>query len=180
MIKKLIKKISRQKYLAKIRLGENVFIDESVEIYCPEKMTIDSNVHIQQGCKFFADGGGIHIKEGCIFAHDIQIMARNHVYDTPDLAFIPYDSRNNNLPVVIGEFCWIGARATILPGVSIGKGVVVGAGSVVTKNIPEYAICVGNPAKVIKYRDIDIFDELIKKDKGYIKNTKTYSSINNK
>lgn len=57
--------------------------------------------------------------------------------------------------VFIGNSCWIGGNSTILKGVSIGDGAIVGAGSVVTKNIPPYSVCVGNPAKVIRNR----FDE---------------------
>lgn len=55
-------------------------------------------------------------------------------------------------PVTIGDDVWIGARVTILPGVTIGKGCIVGAGSVVTKSLPDYAIGLGNPARVLKFR----------------------------
>lgn len=55
-------------------------------------------------------------------------------------------------PITIGNDVWIGARATILSGVTIGNGAVIGAGSIVTKDVPAYAIAVGNPAKVIKKR----------------------------
>ena len=53
---------------------------------------------------------------------------------------------------MIGDDVWIGSRVIILPGVTIGKGAIVGAGVVVTKDVPEYAIVGGNPAKVIKFR----------------------------
>ena len=59
-------------------------------------------------------------------------------------------------PVTIGDHVWIGARATILPGVTLGEGCVIGAGAVVTKSIPPYSIAVGNPARVIKERNRDI------------------------
>lgn len=53
-------------------------------------------------------------------------------------------------PITIGPDCWIGGNVIILPGVTIGKGVTVGAGSVVTKDVPDYVVVVGNPARVIK------------------------------
>ena len=56
-------------------------------------------------------------------------------------------------PVLIREYAWVGAGATILPGVCIGRHAIVGAGSVVTKDVPDYAVAVGNPAKVIKMLD---------------------------
>jgi acetyltransferase-like isoleucine patch superfamily enzyme len=55
--------------------------------------------------------------------------------------------------ISIGDDVWIGANVTILKGVNIANGVVIGAGSVVIKDIPEYAIVVGNPARIIKYRE---------------------------
>ncbi len=58
-------------------------------------------------------------------------------------------------PIRIEDDVWIGARVIVLPGVSIGKGAIIGAGAVVTKDVPAYAICVGNPARVIRFRDPD-------------------------
>lgn len=52
--------------------------------------------------------------------------------------------------VTIGDDCWIGGNVIILPGVTIGKGCTIGAGSVVTKNIPDYSVAIGSPAKVVK------------------------------
>ena len=60
-------------------------------------------------------------------------------------------------PVLIKESAWIGAGATILPGVCVGRHAVVGAGSVVTKDVPDYAVAVGNPARVIKMLDKEKF-----------------------
>lgn len=57
-----------------------------------------------------------------------------------------------NQKVTIGDDAWIGTRVIILPGVSVGKGAIIGAGAVVTKDVPEYAVVAGVPAKVIKYR----------------------------
>lgn len=161
---------------SKMNCGINVYIDPSVAIYCPRNINIGNNVHIQFGCKFFAsDNGSIKIGEGCIFAHEIQILTRNHNYDSYDLKMIPYDKRYIEKPVIIGEYCWIGARVTILPGVKIGRGAVIAACAVVTKDIPEYAVVGGNPAKIIKYRDKERFEKLLMEDKGYIKCVKHYN-----
>ena len=73
---------------------------------------------------------------------------------------LPYDERVYDEPVTIGKNCWIGTRCLILPGVTIHDGAVVGAGSVVTKDVPPLAIVAGNPARVIKYRNIDVYQEL--------------------
>ncbi len=62
------------------------------------------------------------------------------------------DQQRNEADVIIGSDVWIGANSIILPGVTINDGAVIGAGSVVTKDVPENAIAVGNPAKVLKYR----------------------------
>ena len=65
-------------------------------------------------------------------------------------------------PIRIGAACWLGDNATILEGVEIGDGAIVGAGAVVTKSIPAYAIALGNPATVVRYRYPDEIIELIK------------------
>ena len=115
------------------------------------------------------------IDDGCIFVHEIQALTRNHNCYSDDLAYIPYDQRNIEKPVGIGEYCCIGARVTILPDVKIGKGLLVVACSVVTKDCQGYAAGGDNPAKVIKYRNKEKLDELLSKDKEYIKCTKHYS-----
>lgn len=69
-----------------------------------------------------------------------------------DLTFAPLQQPMVSSPTKIGDRVWVGANVTILKGVNIGNDAVIGAGSVVTKDIPEKAIAVGNPAKVIKYR----------------------------
>jgi maltose O-acetyltransferase len=56
-------------------------------------------------------------------------------------------------PVVIEDDVWLGARVIILPGIRVGHGAVIGAGAIVTKDVPPFAICVGNPARVIRYRN---------------------------
>jgi acetyltransferase-like isoleucine patch superfamily enzyme len=67
------------------------------------------------------------------------------------------NERPENSKVIINDDCWVGNNVVVLSGVEIGKGCVIGAGSIVTKSLPPYSICVGNPAKVINFR----FDDLV-------------------
>lgn len=147
--------------------GEKVYIGENVELVYPERISIDSNVHIQQSCKLFG-GGDISIGQGTILAHEVQILSQNHYFDGQDLKFLPYDERFINKKVVIGKYVWIGARVIILPGVYIGDGAVIGAGAVVSRNIPECAVAGGNPASIIRYRNIEIYKKLSQENRGYI------------
>lgn len=117
--------------------------------------------HSYFGCNgYYHAGGGLHIKEGCCFGPMVTILTENHHYDSPQLEAIPFDHIKFREPVIIGENVWVGARTLILPGVEIGDGAVIGAGSVVTKDIPPYAVAVGNPARVIKFRDEKKYAEL--------------------
>ena len=89
--------------------------------------------------------GGITIEDDVMIAANVSLITNNHdVYDRPVLLC---------KPVHIKQGAWIGANATILPGVTVGKYAVVAAGSIVTKDVPDYTVVAGNPAKVIKELD---------------------------
>ena len=81
---------------------------------------------------------------------------------------IPYDKRMITKEVVIGENVWIGTNVIILPGVTIGEGAVVGAGAVVSKDVPPCAVVGGNPAKILKYRNQEKYNELKAQGKVYL------------
>lgn len=94
---------------------------------------------------------GVKIGENVMMAPDVVILTVNHnIFDTGLPMIQQGDSVLEN--VVIEDDVWIGQRVIILPGVKLKKGVVVGAGSVVTKTFPEYSIIAGNPARIIKSR----------------------------
>lgn len=111
-------------------LGDHVKIGSFCTILCSTRLVIENNVR---------------------FADHVFITTENHGTNPEKGDYILQELVSKN--VFIGEHCWIGEKVIILPGVSIGRWSIVGAGSVVTKDIPEYCIAVGNPAKVIKKYD---------------------------
>lgn len=64
------------------------------------------------------------------------------------------------MPIIIGKNVWIGSHCVILPGVEICDGAVIGSGSIVGQSVPKCAVVIGNPAQIIKYRDLDSYDKL--------------------
>ena len=88
-----------------------------------------------------------------MMAEDVLFLGGNHRHDRIDIPMGYQKNDKTKTPLTIDDDVWIGTRAIILPGCKhIGKGVIIGAGSVVTKDIPDFAIVGGNPAKIIKYR----------------------------
>ena len=102
--------------------------------------------------------GGIQIGEYFHTGKGLTVFTTNHNYNSK--ISIPYDEISIVKPVIIKNYVWLGSNVTIVPGVTIGEGAVVGAGAVVSKDVPDFAIVAGNPAKIIKYRDIKLFNEL--------------------
>ena len=87
-------------------------------------------------------------------------MSTNHNYQSAKE--VPFDKTALLQSVEIGNNCWIGARSIICPGVKIEDGVVVAMGSVVTKSVPKGAIVGGNPARILKYRNLEQYDKIVK------------------
>ncbi|GEN72685.1 MULTISPECIES: sugar O-acetyltransferase [Chryseobacterium] len=108
-----------------IEVGENFYANHNLTILDCAKVKFGNNVFIGPNCSFYTAGHPLDAKqrnEGLEYAH----------------------------PITVGDNVWLGGNVVVLPGVSIGNNAVIGAGSVVTKNIPDYAVAVGNPCKVIK------------------------------
>src|SRR5690606_29379537 len=96
--------------------------------------------------------GPVSIGDDVMMGPDVVIITSNHNFSNTDTVM----RSQGHLPsqrVIIGNDVWIGVRVIILPGVSIGNGVIIGAGAVVTKDVPDFAIVAGNPAKFIRYRN---------------------------
>ncbi len=131
-------------------LGEGSMVLPPVNGSCVGTMKLGKNVFINSNLLAMARGG-VTIEEGARLAANVQLITNNH--DPYDLDILPCR------PILIRAHAWIGAGATILPGVCVGRHAVVGAGSVVTKDVPDYAVAVGNPARVIKLLDKTRFKE---------------------
>lgn len=108
-----------------------------------KNITIGQNVFFNTGCSF-QDRGGITIGDGTLIGMNVTIATLNHG--------LSLETRSTTYPspVEIGKNVWIGSNATILPGVTIGDNSVLGAGAVVTKDVPENTVVAGVPAKVIR------------------------------
>lgn len=129
-------------------LGENCIINAPLTGVCFDRITIGNGVFINSNFLAMARGG-ITIEDDVQIAANVQLITNNH--DPYERYILPCK------PVLICRGAWIGAGATILPGVRIGKHAIVGAASVVTKDVPDYGVAVGNPAKVIKMLNADKF-----------------------
>ena len=110
---------------------------------------------------YLMDGGGITIGHHCFIGPNCGMYTATH----PALAEERNQGLEKALPIVIGDNCWIGADVTILPGVTIGSNTIIGAKSVVTKDIPDHVIALGNPCRVLRpiTEDDRILEEAMKK-----------------
>lgn len=129
--------------------GRNINVEYGAYFGDGSEIEIGDNSGIGTCCKLY---GPIRIGADVMMGPEVVIITRGHRFDRVDV-HMKYQGRDDPRPVVIADDVWIGTRAIILPGVHIGKGVIIGSGAVVTKNVPEYAIVGGNPARVIRYRN---------------------------
>jgi acyl-[acyl carrier protein]--UDP-N-acetylglucosamine O-acyltransferase len=112
---------------------------------------IGKRVAINEYNNLRAAGGDIRIGNYCQIAQFCTLVAINHTVDT-DQYMIDAPWETSRTSIDIEDDVWIGANCVILPGVTIGRGAVIGAGSVVTKSVPAYSIYVGNPARFLRMR----------------------------
>lgn len=156
------------------KIGENVIFERGVLVFHPENISIGNNVYIGhntilkgyfknemvigehtwigQGC-FLHSGGGIEIGKAVGIGPMVKIITSVHREDDPSKPLIFCDLEFGK--VVIEDECDIGVGSIILPGVKIGEGSIVGAGSVVDKDVAPYSVVVGVPAKGLRRRNED-------------------------
>lgn len=137
-------------------IGTNVSVGHSFICDYGCNIHIGDNVTVNTGCTF-VDCNRITIGNNVLVAPNVQIYTATHPVEfnerlvlTENPAGCKYVRRTFALPVMIEDGCWIGGGVIILPGVTIGQKSVIGAGSVVTKDIPANSLAVGNPCRVIR------------------------------
>jgi acetyltransferase-like isoleucine patch superfamily enzyme len=129
----------------KFNIGSGSSILLNCSFDCTKSFNIGKNSVVNGNCRIDTRGG-IVIGDNVSISSDVIILTGDHDINSMDFS-------GSTRPVIIEDYVWIGTRAMILPGVKIGKGAVVAAGSIVTKNIAPYEVVAGIPAKYIKTRN---------------------------
>jgi maltose O-acetyltransferase len=129
------------------KCGKNVNVEQGADFGTGDGIVIGNNSGIGVNAHV---RGPLTIGNDVMMGPDVIILTQNHKFD--DLS-IPMNKQGyQKQEVIIGNDVWIGTRVIILSGISIGNGAIIAAGSIVTKDVPDFAIVGGNPARIIKYR----------------------------
>jgi maltose O-acetyltransferase len=131
-----------------LRMGDDVKIHGGISLGSASKLEIGDRSSINIGCWVSND---TVIGSDVMLGPDVSIISSSHVFSDTSLS-MREQGESVRRPVIIGDDVWIGTRAIILPGVKVGSHSIIGAGSVVTKDVPEWSIVGGNPAKIIRSR----------------------------
>ncbi len=142
--------------------GESVFIGKFVKINHPERVYLGDHATIHRGTVINALGG-LYMGAYSGISYNCLIYTVDH--KVHGARSIPFDNTALLKPVIIEDFAVVSSRVSIAPGVKIGTGAIVGIGSVVIKDVPPFAIVIGNPAEVIAYRDKEEFERLKEQQK---------------
>ncbi|MXG89966.1 acyltransferase [Nocardioides flavescens] len=136
----------------RLTAGPGLAMAPSVSLRNAERISIGERGHIGERCSLWAGDGSSRIVLGdhVLLAPEVFITASNYGtrWGTPVM-----DQDKIESDVHIGDGCWLGAKVVVLPGVTLGEGVVVGAASTVTRDLPAGSICVGTPARVVGWRE---------------------------
>lgn len=137
------------------RIGKNVHVDIDFRCEYGKNIFVGDRVIINMNCTF-VDNNRIEIGNNVLIASNVQIYTATHSTNVHERTMQDWTEEKAicntySLPVKIGDNVWIGGGAIILPGVVIGKNSVIGAGSVVTRSIPQNCVAVGSPCRVIKH-----------------------------
>lgn len=180
IIGKVIRRISFTYFIYKKYYLNNIVIDNTVKLYVTKGnlslsnnvqigafnviyaidsvhsskkgvLKIGANTSIGEFNNIRAAGGSIIIGSDCLISQFVTLVASNHNIQR-DKKIINQGWDENKTDIIIGNDVWIGANCIILPGVNIGSGSIIAAGTIVTKDVPEFSVIIGSPGKVVRER----------------------------
>lgn len=158
-----VDKTARLIGLKDIIIGENSIISENTWLNVNNRgnlgIIIGNNCFIGKN-NFFSSGKEIVISDYCMFGLDCRFLGSNHLFDNPFMPYISTGTTNEGI-IKVGVNCWLGTGVTVIGDVRIGYGSIIGANSLVNKDIPPFSVVVGNPGRVIKRYDV-ILEKWIK------------------
>jgi len=128
--------------------GKDVLIQPRAFFHSGRGIKIGNHSSIGEKCKLY---GTITLGNDVMMGEEVIMMTINHKFSRIDIPMDQQGFQEEEI-IVVGDDVWIGSRSIILPGVNIGHGSIIAAGSIVTKNVPAYAIVGGNPARIIRMR----------------------------
>jgi len=152
------------KNIKNVKLGKDVKVYDFVNLYGCEIgdntkigafVEIQKNVTIGKTCKISSHSficEGVHIEDDCFIGHGVMFINDKYPKSTNPSGTLQSESDWQVIPTYVNKGASIGSNATILCGIEIGENAIVGAGSVVTKNVPANTIVVGNPARILRKR----------------------------
>ncbi|UQA77915.1 acyltransferase [Sphingobacterium siyangense] len=136
---------------SKVKIGDRVYMGNS-SIICKSSVSFGNDILVAWGVVFYDHDS--HSLDYRFRDQDVKQTYIDYVNEKGNYLKNKNWNVVNSLPIVIEDHAWIGAESMILKGVTIGKGAIVGARSVVTKDVPPFTVVAGNPAKVVKVLDI--------------------------
>ena len=124
-----------------VNIEQHAMLTSSMRIGNNSGIGIDAKIH-----------GRVEIGDNVMMGPNVVIYTTNHTFDRLDIPMCQ-QGFSKQKPVIIGNDVWIGGQVIILPGTHIGDGAIIGAGAVVSKDVPNYAVVAGNPAKIKRFRN---------------------------
>ncbi len=161
--------IKQSSIIGNVKVGEHTYI-EGAHIHGPKVTIGDYTTLNPDSIAIHSDKAAVVIGKFCSIARKVDIQEWNHCSKRLTTSFFPPKTFGYNFldymetkgDIVIGNDVWVGAQSLILSGVTIGDGAIIGANTVVSKDVPPYAIAVGSPSKVVSYRfDEDVITKLL-------------------
>lgn len=151
--KKEMKNLCKEKFQA---FGDSSEVRPGAYIIGCSQISVGNRVIIRPGCIIHGESSTLDItiiiEDNVLLASGVHIIVENHRFENMDVPIIDQGYSDSRI-VRLRNGCWLGANCIVLPGVEIGENSVIGAGSIVTKNIPAKVFAAGNPAKVIRALD---------------------------